>query len=138
VLQTVKAAVVRTAKAITAVGATLTGVGTATVVAVEVAATAAATETVTATGLAAIAVVDGVTTATVGLAGTVALGVVGTTTAAAAAGTIYGAQYLCERVAWNDEAKEKQFKRQSVAHVTKKLRMIVDSTSANCSKQVEK
>jgi len=38
---------------------------------------------------------------------------------------------------WNNEAKEREFKRQSVDHVTNKLRLIVDSTSADCSNQVE-
>ena len=33
--------------------------------------------------------------------------------------------------------EEAEFKRQFVAHVTKKEQLIIDSTSANCSKQVE-
>jgi len=55
----------------------------------------------------------------------------------AAAMGVYGIKELIKYSAWNNEAKEKEFKHQFVAHVTKKLRPIVDSTSANCSKQVE-
>jgi len=35
------------------------------------------------------------------------------------------------------EVVEKEFKQQFVAHVTKKQQLIIDSTSDNCSKQVE-
>jgi len=44
---------------------------------------------------------------------------------------------LYEEHTWNNEAKEREFKRQFVDHATKKLQLIVDSSSANCSKQVE-
>ncbi|CAL1674718.1 unnamed protein product [Lasius platythorax] len=52
-------------------------------------------------------------------------------------GAIYGALYLYERLTWTNNAKEREFKRQYVAHATKKLRLIVDLTSANCSHQVQ-
>ncbi|KAG5305534.1 MARF GTPase, partial [Acromyrmex insinuator] len=52
-------------------------------------------------------------------------------------GTIYGALYLYERLTWTNKAKEREFKRQYVTHATKKLRLIVDLTSANCSHQVQ-
>ncbi|KAG7207346.1 hypothetical protein KM043_009010 [Ampulex compressa] len=52
-------------------------------------------------------------------------------------GAIYGALYLYERLTWTNKAKEREFKRQYVAHATKKLRLIVDLTSANCSHQVQ-
>lgn len=45
--------------------------------------------------------------------------------------------YLYERLTWTNKAKEKTFKKQYVAHATRKLRMIVDLTSANCSHQVQ-
>ncbi|RWS26651.1 mitofusin-2-like protein, partial [Leptotrombidium deliense] len=50
---------------------------------------------------------------------------------------IYGVLYLFERMTWTDKAKEKSFKKQYVQHATRKLRMIVDLTSANCSHQVQ-
>jgi len=46
-------------------------------------------------------------------------------------------QHENEKSKWNNEAKERAFKQQSVAHAKKKLRPIVNSASANCSKQVE-
>ncbi|XP_029677132.1 transmembrane GTPase Marf isoform X1 [Formica exsecta] len=52
-------------------------------------------------------------------------------------GAVYGALYLYERLTWTNNAKEREFKRQYVAHATKKLRLIVDLTSANCSHQVQ-
>lgn len=55
----------------------------------------------------------------------------------AVAGTIYGALYLYERLTWTNAAKEREFKRQYVFHATKKLKLIVDLTSANCSHQVQ-
>ncbi|XP_057325570.1 transmembrane GTPase Marf isoform X2 [Microplitis mediator] len=55
----------------------------------------------------------------------------------AVTGAIYGSLYLYERLTWTNKAKEREFKRQYVAHATKKLRLIVDLTSANCSHQVQ-
>lgn len=55
----------------------------------------------------------------------------------AVTGAIYGALYLYERLTWTNKAKEREFKRQYVNHATKKLRLIVDLTSANCSHQVQ-
>lgn len=52
-------------------------------------------------------------------------------------GVIYGSMYLYEWVTWTNKAKEKTFKKQYVDHATKKLRLIVDLTSANCSHQVQ-
>lgn len=52
-------------------------------------------------------------------------------------GAIYGCIYLYERLTWTNKAKEREFKRQYVAHITKKLRLILDLTSANCSHQVQ-
>ncbi|XP_066997759.2 transmembrane GTPase Marf [Anabrus simplex] len=50
---------------------------------------------------------------------------------------VYGCVYLYERLMWTNKAKEREFKRQYVSHATKKLRLIVDLTSANCSHQVQ-
>lgn len=50
---------------------------------------------------------------------------------------MYSCLYLYERLTWTNKAKEKSFKKQYVAHATRKLRMIVDLTSANCSHQVQ-
>ncbi|XP_014239321.1 transmembrane GTPase Marf isoform X2 [Cimex lectularius] len=50
---------------------------------------------------------------------------------------LYGCLYLYERLTWTNKAKEREFKRQYVDHATKKLKMIVDLTSANCSHQVQ-
>lgn len=50
--------------------------------------------------------------------------------------TLYGCIYLYERLSWTNKAKEREFKRQYVNHATKKLHLIVDLTSANCSHQV--
>ncbi|KAG8239159.1 hypothetical protein J437_LFUL018365 [Ladona fulva] len=55
----------------------------------------------------------------------------------AVTGAIYGLLYLYERLTWTNKAKERAFKEQYVAHATKKLRLIVDLTSANCSHQVQ-
>ncbi|KAL1490665.1 hypothetical protein ABEB36_013323 [Hypothenemus hampei] len=52
-------------------------------------------------------------------------------------GGLYGSLYLYERLTWTVKAKEKSFKKQYVDHATRKLRMIVDLTSANCSHQVQ-
>lgn len=52
-------------------------------------------------------------------------------------GALYGCIYLYERLSWTNSAKERAFKAQYVRHATKKLRMIVDFTSANCSQQVQ-
>jgi len=52
-------------------------------------------------------------------------------------GAIYGSVYLYERLTWTNKAKERSFKRQYVDHATRKLRLIVDLTSANCSHQVQ-
>ncbi|KAK9504963.1 hypothetical protein O3M35_009129 [Rhynocoris fuscipes] len=50
---------------------------------------------------------------------------------------LYGCLYLYERLTWTSKAKEREFKRQYVDHATKKLKLIVDLTSANCSHQVQ-
>uniref|UniRef100_A0A1B6E5A2 Dynamin-type G domain-containing protein n=1 Tax=Clastoptera arizonana TaxID=38151 RepID=A0A1B6E5A2_9HEMI len=52
-------------------------------------------------------------------------------------GGIYGCLYMYERLTWTNKAKERCFKKQYVDHATKKLRLIVDLTSANCSHQVQ-
>ncbi|CAG9585834.1 unnamed protein product [Danaus chrysippus] len=52
-------------------------------------------------------------------------------------GVIYGALYAYERLTWTTSAQQRLFKRQYVAHATRKLRLIVDLTSANCSHQVQ-
>nr|CAD7420734.1 unnamed protein product [Timema poppensis] len=52
-------------------------------------------------------------------------------------GAVYGCIYAYERLTWTNKAKERSFKHQYVAHATKKLRLIVDLTSANCSHQVQ-
>ncbi|KAL0268787.1 UNVERIFIED_CONTAM: hypothetical protein PYX00_010608 [Menopon gallinae] len=52
-------------------------------------------------------------------------------------GAVYGCIYFYERLTWTNKAKERTFKRQYVNHATKKLRLIVDLTSANCSHQVQ-
>ena len=70
-------------------------------------------------------------------AATTATPAIAAAVAAAAAATYYIGKSLYKRFTWTSEAKEREFKRQFVAHVTKKLRLIVDLTSANCSKQVE-
>lgn len=53
------------------------------------------------------------------------------------AGVIYGSVYLYERLSWTNTAKERNFKNQYVDHATRKLKLIVDLTSANCSHQVQ-
>ncbi|XP_055388687.1 transmembrane GTPase Marf isoform X2 [Condylostylus longicornis] len=52
-------------------------------------------------------------------------------------GALYGCVYLYERLSWTNSAKERTFKGQYIRHATKKLKMIVDLTSANCSHQVQ-
>merc|ERR1712029_134947 len=49
----------------------------------------------------------------------------------------YGAVYAYERLTWTNNAKCKEFKRQYVEHAARKLRLVVDMTSANCSHQVQ-
>ena len=73
-------------------------------------------------------------------------------------GAVYGAVYAYERLTWTSQvvhsisavqlielsfnvstmlqAKCREFKRQYVDHAARKLRLIVDMTSANCSHQV--
>ncbi|KOB67528.1 Transmembrane GTPase Marf [Operophtera brumata] len=55
----------------------------------------------------------------------------------AVTGVLYGALYAYERLTWTAKAQERVFKRQYVNHASKKLRLIVDLTSANCSHQVQ-
>lgn len=50
---------------------------------------------------------------------------------------LYGLLYAYERMTWNNRAKEREFKRQYVQHATRKLKLIVDFTSSNCSHQVK-
>ncbi len=52
-------------------------------------------------------------------------------------GAVYGSLYAYERLTWTTQAKCREFKRQYVDHVARKLRLIVDMTSANCSHQVQ-
>merc|ERR1719420_677891 len=52
-------------------------------------------------------------------------------------GALYGTIYAYERLTWTNQAKLKEFKRQYVDHAARKLRLIVDMTSANCSHQVQ-
>jgi len=52
-------------------------------------------------------------------------------------GALYGTVYAYERLTWTNQAKLKEFKRQYVDHAARKLRLIVDMTSANCSHQVQ-
>merc|ERR1712002_300296 len=55
----------------------------------------------------------------------------------ALSGALYGTIYAYERLTWTNQAKLKEFKRQYVDHAARKLRLIVDMTSANCSHQVQ-
>lgn len=55
----------------------------------------------------------------------------------AVTGALYCCLYLYERLTWTNKAKERAFKKQYVNHATRKLKMIVDLTSANCSHQVQ-
>ena len=50
---------------------------------------------------------------------------------------VYGGLYMYERLTWTHTAKCREFKRQYVEHAAKKLRLVVDMTSANCSHQVQ-
>ncbi|KAL1465025.1 hypothetical protein WDU94_004621, partial [Cyamophila willieti] len=52
-------------------------------------------------------------------------------------GAVYSCLYLYEWLTWSNKAKEREFKSQYVNHASKKLKMIVDLTSSNCSHQVE-
>ncbi|KAG7157547.1 Transmembrane GTPase Marf-like [Homarus americanus] len=52
-------------------------------------------------------------------------------------GGVYGCLYAYERLTWTNKAKERVFKKQYVDHATRKLRLIVDLTSHNCSHQVQ-
>jgi mitofusin len=51
--------------------------------------------------------------------------------------TAIGADLLHKHIKWDNKAKEKEFKRQFVVHVTKKLRLIFKSSSTDYSKQVK-
>ncbi|CAG0895749.1 unnamed protein product [Cyprideis torosa] len=55
----------------------------------------------------------------------------------AVVGGVYAALYCYERLTYTNAAKERRFKKQYVNHASKKLRLIVDLTSANCSHQVQ-
>ena len=70
------------------------------------------------------------------LVGGLLLKTVGWRVVAASAG-LYGCVYGYERLTWTNQAKLKEFKRQYVDHAARKLRLIVDMTSANCSHQVQ-
>ena len=50
---------------------------------------------------------------------------------------VYGGLYMYERLTWTNTAKCREFKRQYVDHAARKLRLVVDMTSANCSHQVQ-
>ncbi|CAL4109971.1 unnamed protein product, partial [Meganyctiphanes norvegica] len=50
---------------------------------------------------------------------------------------VYGCLYAYERLTWTNKARERIFKKQYVEHATRKLRLIVDLTSHNCSHQVQ-
>jgi len=50
---------------------------------------------------------------------------------------IYAMLYAYERMTWNNRTKEKTFKKQYVIHATRKLKLIIDLTSANCSHQIQ-
>ena len=50
---------------------------------------------------------------------------------------IYALLYTYERMTWNNRTKEKAFKKQYVVHATRKLKLIIDLTSANCSHQIQ-
>ena len=50
---------------------------------------------------------------------------------------IYALLYTYERMTWNNRTKEKTFKKQYVIHATRKLKLIIDLTSANCSHQIQ-
>jgi mitofusin len=52
-------------------------------------------------------------------------------------GAIYGSLYAYERLTWTTQARCREFKYQYVDHAARKLRLIVDMTSANCSHQVQ-
>lgn len=52
-------------------------------------------------------------------------------------GTVYGLVYLYERLTWTNKAKERCFKQQYNDYASRKLRLIVDLTSSNCSHQVQ-
>lgn len=52
-------------------------------------------------------------------------------------GGMYGCLYTYERLTWTNKARERTFKKQYVGHATRKLRLIVDLTSHNCSHQVQ-
>lgn len=55
----------------------------------------------------------------------------------AVTGCLYGCLYVYERVTYTNSVRERRFKRQYVDHATRKLRLIVDLTSSNCSHQVQ-
>jgi len=54
-----------------------------------------------------------------------------------ASALLYGGLYAYERLTWTTNAQERVFKKQYVDHATRKLRLIVDLTSHNCSHQVQ-
>jgi len=66
----------------------------------------------------------------------VALTVVGTAAVTVAVTAIF-ASYCYERHMWKTGGKEREFKQQFVAHMTKQLQSLVDLTSADCSRQVQ-
>ena len=57
--------------------------------------------------------------------------------AIAISSAVYGGLYVYERLTWTNTAKCREFKRQYVDHAARKLRLVVDMTSANCSHQVQ-
>jgi mitofusin len=50
---------------------------------------------------------------------------------------VYALLYAYERATWNNRTKERAFKKQYVVHATRKLKLIIDLTSANCSHQIQ-
>lgn len=51
--------------------------------------------------------------------------------------SLYSLLYLYERLMWTTKAKERCLKRQFVDYASDKLQVIVNFTSANCSRQVQ-
>jgi len=87
-----------------------------------------------------------ITSIVVGAIGTVAVIAAAAATGSIAVAVAGGTALLLSKALSRDETQtteakevdeEAEFKRQFVAHVTKKEQLIIDSTSANCSKQVE-
>ncbi|GIY67568.1 transmembrane GTPase Marf [Caerostris darwini] len=50
---------------------------------------------------------------------------------------IYSLLYAYEKLCWTNKAKERTFKKQYVDHITRKLGLIADLTTSNCSYQVQ-